>query len=128
MPNGWILFGRKLPGSRTAWEFDPTLPNDHFQRAYKSELARGGTELWGLHPETGEMKQIIRSESPQWNFRAMPSLDGKRIVFCRAKVGQPPAIWVAASDGTNEQLLTRGFNDLGADHPRWLPNSNSPLA
>jgi len=49
------------------------------------------------------------------------SPDGKRIVFCRAKVGQPPAIWVADSDGANEQLLTRGFDDLGADHPRWLP-------
>jgi Tol biopolymer transport system component len=122
MPNGWILFSRKLPDSRTAWEFDPTLPNDHFQRAYKPELARGGTELWIINPNTGAIKQITGSEPPQWDFRAMPSPDGNQIVFCRAKVGEPPAIWVVDSDGRNERLLTRGFQDLGADHPRWLPD------
>ncbi len=122
MPNGWILFSRKLPGSRTAWEFDPTLPNDHFQRAYKPELAQGGTQLWVLNPTTGSMKQTTRSEPLQWDFRAMPSPDGTQIVFCRAKVGESPAIWVLDSDGKNERLLTRGFQDLGADHPRWLPD------
>ena len=119
-PDGWILFSRKLPGSRTAWEFDPKLPNDHFQRAYKPEEARGGTELWILQPETGAMKRITHSDPPQWDFRAMPSRDGKQIVFCRAKVGEPPAIWVSNADGTNERRITGGVDDRGADHPRWL--------
>jgi len=125
MPNGWILFSRKLPGSRTAWEFDPTLPNDHFQRAYKPEQARGGTELWVLDHETGKMKQITHSDPPRWDFRAMPSPDGTQIAFCRAKVGEPPAIWVIDSAGKEERLLTRGLQELGADHPRWMPRSKS---
>jgi TolB protein len=122
LPDGWILFSRKRPGSRTAWEFDPTLPNDHFQRAYKPELARGGTELCALNPETGAMKPITRSRPLQWDFRALPSPDGKQIVFCRAKVGETPAIWVIDADGSREQMLTRGFQHLGADQPRWLPS------
>jgi TolB protein len=52
----------------------------------------------------------------------MPFADGTQILFCRAEIGEPPAIWVADSDGKNERLLTRGFQDLGADQPRWLPN------
>jgi hypothetical protein len=28
---------------------------------------------------------------------------------------------VMAPDGRNQRLLTRGLNDHGADHPRWLP-------
>jgi Tol biopolymer transport system component len=125
MPDGRILFSRKISKSRTAWEFDPTLPNDHFQRAYKPEQARGGTELWHLNPETGAMKQITHSEPPQWDFRAMPSPDGTQIAFCRAKVGEPPAIWVIDSGGRKERLLTHGFQDLGADQPHWLPHSQS---
>ncbi len=118
--DGWILFSRRLPGSRTAWEFDSTLPNDHFQRAYKPEMARGGTELWLLHPETKAMKRLTRTEPLQWDFRAMPSPDGKQIAFCRAKVGESASLWIMDSDGKNERLLTRGFQGFGADHPRWL--------
>jgi TolB protein len=121
MPDGQILFSRKIPGSRTAWEFDPKLPNDHFQRRYEPELAKGGTELCLLDPRTGAMKRITHSDPPQWDFRAAPSPDGKQIVFCRAATGESPAIRVIDSDGTNDRLVTHGFQDLGADHPRWLP-------
>jgi Tol biopolymer transport system component len=127
MPGGRILFSRKLPGSRTAWEFDPKLPDDHFRRLFKPELATGGTELCLLDPGTGSMQQITKTEPPQWNFRARPSPDGKQIVFCRAKVGDSSSIWVVDSDGTNERVLAHGFQELGADQPRWLPRSSRRL-
>ena len=125
MPDGSILFSRKIPGSRTAWEFDPKLPNDHFQRAYKPELARGGTELCVLHPKTGTMRSITHNNPPRWDFRAMPSSDHSQILFCRARIGEQPAIWVTDLDGRNQRLLTQGFENLGADQPKWVPARRS---
>jgi Tol biopolymer transport system component len=55
------------------------------------------------------------------NFCASESPDGRLIVFCRANAGDVPAIWVIGADGVNPRFLTRGFEDKGADHPRWLP-------
>ena len=37
-----------------------------------------------------------------------------------AATGKAPAIWVADADGTGARRITRGIDDLGADHPRWL--------
>jgi hypothetical protein len=57
-----------------------------------------------------------------WEFRASQSPDGNQIVFCRATTGEPPAIWVMDNDGGNARALTRGIEDQGADHPRWIGN------
>ena len=37
--------------------------------------------------------------------------------------GAAPAIWVMDSDGTNPRQVTRGLDDRGADHRRWLPQA-----
>lgn len=119
--DGCILFPRRLPGSKVAWEFQPQRPDvDHFNRDYKPELARGGTEICRLDPRNGRLTVITHSDPPVWDFRAGESPDGKHIVFCRAVTGGPPAIWVAEADGTSPHLVTRGQEDRGADHPRWL--------
>ena len=119
---GEILFPRRLPGSKVPWEFQPQRPDtDHFNRDFKPELTRGGVEICRLNPRTGEVKALTRSEPPVWDFRASESSDGRSIVFCRAETGGVPALWVADADGRNERLLTRGFEEQGADHPRWLP-------
>jgi TolB protein len=120
--DGQILFSRKLPNSKVAWEFQPQRPDtDHFNRDFKPDLARGGTEICRLNPQDGSMTPLTQSEPPVWDFRASESSDGKQIVFCRAETGRPPAIWVMDSDGRHPRMITRGFNDKGADHPRWLP-------
>jgi len=54
---------------------------------------------------------ILRCESP----------DGRLIAFCRAETGGAPGLWVMRADGSGQRLLTRGLEDRGADHPRWLP-------
>jgi Tol biopolymer transport system component len=120
--DGQILFSRKLAGSKVAWEFQPQRPDtDHFNRDFKPDLARGGTEICRLNPQDGSMTPLTQSEPPVWDFRASESSDGKQIVFCRAETGGPPAIWVMDSDGRHPRMITRGLNDKGADHPRWLP-------
>jgi len=119
---GALLFPRRLPGSKVAWEFQPQRPDtDHFNRDYKPELARGGTEICRLEPDNGAVTQLTHSAPATWNFRASESPDGRQVVFCRAATGGVPAVWVMDADGSHARELTRGLGDRGADHPRWLP-------
>ncbi len=121
-PDGRILYTRKLPGSQSAWQYQAQRPDtDHFNRDFKPEEARGGTEICLLDPKDGSVTRLTHNDPPQWDFRATCSPDGKRILFCRAKNGEFPAIWVMDADGKNQRLLTRGVDDQGADFPRWLP-------
>ena len=119
--DGSILFPRRLPESKVAWEFQPQRPDvDHFNRDYKPELARGGTEICRLDPRDGGLSVLTHSDPPVWDFRASASPDGKQLVFCRAAIGGAPEICVADADGKNPRAVTRGVDDKGADHPRWL--------
>jgi Tol biopolymer transport system component len=121
--DGRILFPRRLPGSRVPWEFQPQRPDvDHFNRDYKPEEARGGTEICRLDPRSGAVTRLTRGEPGRWDFRAVESPDGTQIAFCRAATGEPPGLWVMeAATGARARLLSRGFDDRGADQPRWLP-------
>ncbi len=120
--DGAILCSRKLPGAKVAWEFQPQRPDtDHFNRDFKPDLARGGAEICRLDPRDGVVTRLTASTPPVWDFRASESSDGRQIVFCRAATGEPPSIWAMNSDGQNARLLTRGLENKGADHPRWLP-------
>jgi TolB protein len=121
-PDGSILYNRKLPGSQPVWEYQSQRTDtNHFNSDFKPEKARGGTEIWLLHPKDGSATRLTHSEPPQWDFRPTCSPDGKQILFCRAGIGETPAIWVMDADGKNQRLLTRGVDEQGADHPRWLP-------
>ena len=121
--DGQILFPRKLPGAKVAWEFQPQRPDtDHFNRDFKPELARGGVEICRLNPRSGSVTRLTQTSPPVWDFRASESPDGRFVVFCRAETKGVPAIWVMDSNGQNQRLLTRGFEAKGADHPRWLPS------
>jgi TolB protein len=120
--DGSILFPRRLSGSKVPWEHQAGRPDvDHFNRDFKPESARGGTEICRLDPADGRVTPLTTSDPPVWDFRASESPDGKQVVFCRATTGGVPAIWVMDADGKNQRQITRGVDDLGADHPRWLP-------
>jgi TolB protein len=120
--DGAVLCARRLPNSKVPWEFQPQRPDtDHFNRDFRPELARGGTEICRIEPRDGAVTRLTHSEPPVWDFRQSPSPDGRRVVFCRAATGGSPAIWVMAADGQDPQEITRGIDDRGADHPRWLP-------
>jgi Tol biopolymer transport system component len=120
--DGEILFSRRTPGARVAWEYRPDRPDtDHFNRDWKPELARGGTEICRLNPWNDSITALTRSAPPVWDFRATESPSGKRIAFCRCAVGETPALWVMDARGGAERMLTRGLEESGADQPRWLP-------
>jgi TolB protein len=120
--DGGILFSRRLPGSKVPWEFQAQRPDtDHFNREFKPDAARGGTEICRLDPRDGSLTRLTHSEPPVWDFRASQSSDGRLVVFCRAATGDVPAIWVVDSDGRNPHQITKGLDNHGADHPRWLP-------
>ena len=121
--DGHILFPRRLPGSKVAWEFQAARPDtDHFNRDYRPELACGGTQICRLDPETGAVSILAPSVSPLWDFRCTESPDGRQIAFCRAETGGVPALWVMDADGGRPRLLSRGLDGQGADHPQWVPN------
>ena len=83
---------------------------------------RGGGD-YNEDPADGSQTALTPADDKLWDFRSSESPDGKQIVFCRAKTGEGPAIWVMDSDGKNAREITRGQDNLGADHPRWLPQS-----
>ena len=119
--DGAILFSRKIGGSKVAWEFQPQRPDtDHFNRDFKPELARGGTEICRLDPASAKVTLLTHHEPAVWDFRISASPDGRKLLFCRAVTGEVPGIWVMDEDGLNPRLLTNGFEEKGADHPRWV--------
>ena len=123
LPDGSaVTFTRRMPDSKPAWEFQPQRPDtDHFNRDFKPELARGGTQICLLDPKTQAATPLTKAEEGQWDFRTAVSPDGRQILFSRARTGEPPAIWIMDRDGGNQRLLTRGREDKGADFARWMP-------
>jgi len=120
--DGAILFPRRLPASKVAWEFQPQRPDtDHFNRDYKPETARGGTHICRLDPTKATAKTLTPEAPSVWDFRGCESPDGTMIAFCRANTGGLPALWVMCADGSRPRRLTDGLEGQGADHPRWWP-------
>jgi TolB protein len=121
MPDGTILFPRRAPGSKVAWDYQAGRPDaDHFNRDYRPELARGGTDIRRLDPADGSQVSLTGAREGRWDFRAVPSAGGRLIAFCRAETGKPPGLWVMRADGSAQRLLTSGIEGRGADHPRWV--------
>jgi len=120
--DGKILFPRRAEGAVLPWQYSVGKADvDHFNRDFKPDAARGGTVICKLDPADGSQAALTPADDKTWDFRSSESPDGKQIIFCRAKTGEGPAIWVMDSDGKNAREITRGQDNLGADHPRWLP-------
>ena len=121
-PQGYNLaWTRGVAGSRTAWPFQPQRPDtDHFNRDYVPEEARGGTQVVLMNPFTGKQTELTPFEENVWSFRPRWSADGTQLAFTRARIGEASEIWVMNADGSNAHLVARGYDDLGADHARWV--------
>jgi hypothetical protein len=120
--DGAILFPRRLPGSKVPWEYRVGKPDlDHFNRDYRPQSARGGVGISRLDPRDTHSTALTPPQTGVWDFRASESPDGKQVVFCRAATGDVPTVWVMDADGSNARPITKGMENQGADHPRWLP-------
>ena len=120
--DGKILFPRRSPDAAVPWQYRTGKPDlDHFNRDFLPDQARGGVCISRLDPHTGNITDLTDLKEGNWDFRVSESPDGKYIVFCRAATGESPTIWVMNSDGSNAHPVTRGIDDNGVDHPRWLP-------
>ena len=116
-----ITYTRVKPDSLTAWQWAKDRPDtDHFNRDYKPDEARGGTDICLINPFTEEVTPLTSNESRTWDFRTVWAPQGDKIAFCRAKIGGPSELWIMDADGKNQKFLTRGELDKGVDHPRFL--------
>lgn len=114
-----ILCARRQPGSRVPWEYQAQRPDTtHHNRDFKPEQARGGTQICLLDPQRGTSTPLTPTHPPTWELRPDWSPDSQRILFCRAGVGEVPAVWVMNREGGDLRRLTDG---RGADFPRWVP-------
>lgn len=121
--DGRILVTQRSAGAKVPWEFQAHRPDtDHFNRDYKPDLAVGGTDIGRLDPGTGKVQWLTRDGVGGWNCRPTESPDGRSILFCRARTGEMPSLWIMDADGGHQRLLTQGMEGSGADHPRWLPS------
>jgi Tol biopolymer transport system component len=121
-----VTYTRCLPGARSAWEFQADRPDvDHFNRAYKPELARGGTQICLIDPTSAVVTVLTHDDPPIWNWRTAWSPDARHIAFARAAVGDSPELCVMDADGGKQRFLTRGIDDQGADFPQWVSLATS---
>jgi len=120
--DGHILFTRRQLGTRVPWEYQAQRPDtDHFNRDWKPESAQGGTDICRVEPRTGAITVLAADDPAPWKCRAVESPDGSVIAYCRAATGEYPVLYTIRPDGAHPQLLTRGIDGQGADHPRWMP-------
>lgn len=119
--DGKVLFPRRSPGTVVPWQYRVGKPDlDHFNRDFKPDLARGGVGISVIDPATGAVTDLTEARQGRWDFRASQSPDGKQIAFCRAATGETPTLWIMDSNGKNARPITRGIDNKGVDHPRWL--------
>ncbi len=111
----------RSPTASVPWQYQPQRPDlDHFNRDFAPEQARGGTQIRRIEVD-GSSQALTDSQKSVWDFRQSASSDGAQLLFCRAPTGDSPSIWVADAQGQAARALTKGWQNLGADHPRWIP-------
>ena len=81
---------------------------------YHEDPAHDWSDLCISRPD-GSDARLLTSGQELWFGAAV-------LLFCRAPTGDSPSIWVADADGGNPRALTKGVDDQGADHPRWVPS------
>lgn len=119
-----ITYTRVAADSHPDARFHPERP-DHEENMYSPESARGGAQLCLLDPLRGTVKELTPYEVNRWDFRSAWHPSGDRLLYSHAVVAKDTEIWVVNADGSRPRMLTRGFEESGADHARWLVLSDS---
>ena len=120
--DGALLAACRLPASNVPWQFQAQRPDlDHFNRDFLPQQAKGGTHICRLELDGTTSTALTNGKDGIWDFRQSESPDATQLLFCRAPSGDSPSIWLANAQGQQAQPLTKGWDNLGADHPRWMP-------
>jgi len=128
MPDGrHVTWVRLKPASVTPWPLqeNPEV-DDHFNRDFRPDDARGGTDLC-LLDVFADTTQVLTNNAPGvWDFRPTPSPEGGQIAFCRSRTGEPSELWLLDVAAGAARYLTTGMDaragdhPSGVDHPKWL--------
>jgi Tol biopolymer transport system component len=120
--DGALLVPQRSPDAQVPWVYQAQRPDvDHFNRDFQPEAAHGGAQIRRIDIATATSEALTPSKEGVWDFRQSASPDGSQLLFCRAITGGSPAVWIADADGQNARELTKGLDEMGADHPRFLP-------
>lgn len=84
------------------------------------DMSRGGSQICLVHVETGKITELTTAEEGRWDYRTAHSPDGKILLFTRVRSGGRRELWAMSPDGTDQRKLTSGYQQMGADFPRWL--------
>lgn len=88
-----------------------------------NDQSRGGSQLCLVDPVTRETSEVTSAEESLWVHHATWSRDGHRIVYSRAKVGEPSELWTVNRDSSGQRMLTKGYKQRGVDlGGRFLTN------
>ena len=109
-----LLYTRLKPDSHADCEYHPEL-GDHQELVYRPELARGGTQICALDIRSGGVTELTEEEEGKWEHHPYYLVDGGKIVYGKAYVGRDNELWIMDADGRNQRLLTRGYEDKGAN-------------
>lgn len=116
-----VTYIRRIPGSQPPWIWANDRPDkDHFNRDFRPERSRGGTQICLLDPFTGKVSELTPPEPQRWDCYPVFSPDGKQMAFSRVWDGGVPELWIMNSDGGSPRFLTRGVGGMGAIYPRFL--------
>ena len=123
-PDGALLFSRRTPGARVAWEYQVQRPDtDHFNRDFKPDQARGGTQVCRLDPRNGSQTLLTPEIEGQWDFRGCASPEGDWILFCRAHTRDVPSLWSLNTRTGKASEIAANPAGGGVDHPRWISSA-----
>ena len=118
LDDGRIIFTRRSPNAHPDCRYDAAQGN-HREDVYAPENARGGANLVIYDPKSGESRDITQLEEGKWDFRATKTGDPEVIAYVTARCGDVPEIHLIRLDGTEDRMITRGFEDEGADYPSY---------
>ena len=59
-------------------------------------------------PTPGDVEEITDAEEGRWDYHASWSAAGDAVVFSRARVTEPPELWIASADGSGARRLSAG--------------------
>ncbi len=136
-----IIASMELPSSsRSLWEIpitggeSRTIPIEGYSATHPSVARQTGalafsarqtdTNLWAINPSSSNAKAPLTTAA-ELDTSPQLSPDGKRLLWRSSRSGVSE-LWLAPSDGSNPQQLTR-LGNPGTGSPQWSPDGKQVI-